>query len=279
MPVSAYGSMWGAQRGTDLMSGVATREVHGLVVRSLGEGPDLVLLHGGAGSWTHWIRNIPVLAKYFTVHALDLPGFGDSPDFSSDLRDQDYFDWVAKAVSSVCVGLIHVAGFSFGGSITAAIAVQLQSRLAGMSLIAPGSFGEPVNRNVRFSPVNGTRDRRAAARFTLQQIMFANPDMADEHAVSLQMHNVVRSRFNSRRISWQDRIESDLKPLLCPIQMIWGKRDSLAFPSVVARVERCRHIKAITRFDIVPEAGHWVQYEQAAHFDRTLLAFFESVKR
>src|SRR5690606_34848395 len=44
-----------------------------------GEGPPLVLLHGGSGSWTHWIRNIPALVDAgFSVFVPDLPGFGDS---------------------------------------------------------------------------------------------------------------------------------------------------------------------------------------------------------
>jgi alpha-beta hydrolase superfamily lysophospholipase len=41
--------------------------------------PTFVLLHGGSGSWTHWIRNIePLVAEGYRVLAVDLPGFGDS---------------------------------------------------------------------------------------------------------------------------------------------------------------------------------------------------------
>jgi pimeloyl-ACP methyl ester carboxylesterase len=38
----------------------------------------LVLLHGGSGSWTHWLRNVEHLSQFRTVWALDIPGFGDS---------------------------------------------------------------------------------------------------------------------------------------------------------------------------------------------------------
>jgi hypothetical protein len=39
----------------------------------------LVLLHGGSGSWMHWLRNIPALAASGRwVLVPDLPGFGDS---------------------------------------------------------------------------------------------------------------------------------------------------------------------------------------------------------
>ena len=50
-----------------------------LVWHRWGEGAPLVLLHGGSGSWTHWLRNIaPLVAAGHQVLAPDLPGFGDS---------------------------------------------------------------------------------------------------------------------------------------------------------------------------------------------------------
>src|SRR4029077_14972180 len=46
--------------------------------RVWGSGPPLVLLHGGYGSWMHWIRNVLPLSRRFTVIAADLPGLGES---------------------------------------------------------------------------------------------------------------------------------------------------------------------------------------------------------
>ena len=40
-----------------------------LAWRRWGEGVPIVLAHGGSGSWTHWIKTIPELAKRFTVYA------------------------------------------------------------------------------------------------------------------------------------------------------------------------------------------------------------------
>ena len=42
-----------------------------------GRGAPVVLLHGGAGSWRHWVRNVDaLLAAGRTVWAPDLPGLG-----------------------------------------------------------------------------------------------------------------------------------------------------------------------------------------------------------
>ncbi|MCD6078130.1 MAG: alpha/beta hydrolase fold protein, partial [Ramlibacter sp.] len=50
-----------------------------VVWHAWGAGAPLVLLHGGSGSWTHWIRNVEALAVAGRrVLVPDLPGFGDS---------------------------------------------------------------------------------------------------------------------------------------------------------------------------------------------------------
>ena len=51
-----------------------------MVWRRWGAGRPLVLLHGGAGSWKHWVKNIDVLAAGREVWAADLPGMGESAD-------------------------------------------------------------------------------------------------------------------------------------------------------------------------------------------------------
>ena len=43
-----------------------------------GKGKPLILLHGGTGSWMHWIRNIEALAGDAMVVIPDIPGSGDS---------------------------------------------------------------------------------------------------------------------------------------------------------------------------------------------------------
>lgn len=43
-----------------------------------GSGPPLVLVHGWMGSWYHWRRVMPLLAKSHTVIAVDARGYGDS---------------------------------------------------------------------------------------------------------------------------------------------------------------------------------------------------------
>jgi pimeloyl-ACP methyl ester carboxylesterase len=88
-----------------------------MVWRVWGKGEPLVLFHGGSGSWTHWIRNVPELSRHFELWVADIPGLGDST-----MPPQP---WVPATIADVVVaGLGEVlppsarprlAGFSFGG--------------------------------------------------------------------------------------------------------------------------------------------------------------------
>jgi len=244
-----------------------------------GAGADLVLLHGGVGSWTHWLRNLPELARHYRVRAFDLPGFGASPDFPEGLDDSAYFQWVAEAILAESRGPIRLVGFSFGGSVAAPVAALLGKRLAALTLVAPGGFGVPTERNVTVKPLRARKgvsiDERAAARHNLSQVMLADPANVDEATIDLHLRNVARARFNSRRVSWQDRLQADLAPLCSPLQMIWGAQDRMATPSVEARAERCRRVRPGIRFDLIPQSGHWVQYERPAAFNAAVLEFLE----
>jgi pimeloyl-ACP methyl ester carboxylesterase len=56
-----------------------------------------------------------------------------------------------------------------------------------------------------------------------------------------------------------------------PVRAIWGANDQTAWPSVEARYDVLRegHPELVTR--TVPDAGHWVMYEQAAGYNAALL--------
>jgi pimeloyl-ACP methyl ester carboxylesterase len=51
-----------------------------------GAGRPLVLVHGGHGSWLHWVRNIEALSAKRTLWIPDLPGYGDSSALQSFLK-------------------------------------------------------------------------------------------------------------------------------------------------------------------------------------------------
>src|SRR5258708_8634287 len=114
-----------------------------LVWHVWGSGPPLVLLHGGYGSWTHWIRNVLPLSRAFTVAAPDLPGLGESATPPEPHTAEGLARIIIEGLKGVFpkhAGL-HIAGFSFGGVLGGHVAAQLGDRVRAFTIVGSNCLG------------------------------------------------------------------------------------------------------------------------------------------
>ena len=230
----------------------------------------LVLLHGGSGSWTHWIKVIPAMAATTEVWAADLPGLGDSA-----MPDAPHTPAVAGAIVADGVRAlfpasqqVNLVGFSFGAHVGTFAAALLGERLASFTISGCAALGIPHNR-LEFARERSTMSRAesdAVNRTNLARLMFAEPGRIDALAVHVHSENIRRARFKSRAFASTGEIAETLPRVAAPLRAIWGGRDVLATPSVEARYDILRrsHPELITR--TIADAGHWVAYEQPAAF-------------
>jgi len=248
-----------------------------LVWRVWGSGPPLVLLHGGYGSWTHWIRNVVPLARRFTVIAPDLPGLGESATPPEP--------WTADGLAAIIVeGLDrllpkdtapHLAGFSFGGVIGGSVAAQLGDRLRGFTVVGSNGLGlERSPTPLERVPAGASEEREFAVhRYNLNQLMIHDPGKIDELALYLQKTNHARARMRSRRFSRSGALIEALPKVRGRLDGIWGERDAAAYPHLDERARILRNFQPGARFATVPGAGHWVQFEAADRFNELLTEF------
>jgi pimeloyl-ACP methyl ester carboxylesterase len=246
-----------------------------MIWRSWGAGSILVLLHGGYGAWTHWIRNIEPLAERHTVIAPDMPGLGESA-----MPDEPYG---AESLAAVMTqGLteilpldatIQIVGFSFGGVLGGHVAAQLGARVRSLLLVGAGGFGPPqpeMSDLQRARPGIAPEALTALQKRNLGILMFADPRRIDDLAVVLQTVNAPRGRIRSRPIAWTDTLLRVLPAVSGRVDALWGACDVTAVPYLDERAARLRAVRPETRIEIVPGAGHWVQYEAAAEFNARL---------
>ncbi|MFC5504020.1 alpha/beta fold hydrolase [Bosea massiliensis] len=261
---------------------VSPEYVGSLTVRRYGDGPLLVLVHGGVGSASHWIANLEALSRRFEVAAVELPGYGDAPA----PRERDALGYVEEVIASFAqiapaTRQFGLVGFSFGGVISAAVARRLGTRVRALSLLGPGGFGIPAGRDVTLLPVPPiTEDPTGHAGAVAQNLgtfMLASAPAPDDPVVRLQSENIARTRFDSRKLSFQDRLIDDLRASSTPLQLIWGESDRLPVPSIAARIDLVRRARPDAEFHVVPDAGHWVQFEAPDAVDALLINFHERV--
>ena len=239
----------------------------------------LVLLHGGSGSWTHWVRNIDALSQQHAVWAMDLPGMGDSA-LPPDAKDaDDIAPWVALGMEEVLAGqACPVMGFSFGGLTAGFVAARHPQRVSRLLLVGVpglGMFGDLLPLR-GFLPNMDQGQRDAVHRHNLMSIMLAHETSLCDQTLEIQEANVVRDRLRRRRIA-RSTVMLELQALwTCPVHALWGALDALYLehlPSASDRLTQC-DLRDLT---MLADTGHWANYESANAFNAWALAQLASV--
>ena len=253
-----------------------------IAVHRSGSGPDVVLFHGGMGSWKHWIRNVDPLASRFTVHALDHPGYGASAPVPGETSGAAYLDLVHDLFVGMfpSPGPLRFAGFSFGAAIAANLARRLAPRVTHLCLISPAGFplrrfGDRPTRSYKEAG-DDARLFREICRHNLLVNMLSEPASVTEETVDIQADCVRKTRFNSRKVSGGGTLLGDLSQLTCRIRLLWGERDDSPFRPADLLIGEIREAVGALDAHRIPRAGHWSAYENAPEVNRLMLEFFSS---
>jgi pimeloyl-ACP methyl ester carboxylesterase len=250
-----------------------------MVWRLWGAGPPLLLLHGNFGSWTHWIRNVETLARFYTVIVPDTPGFGESdlpPSFDSPGAIADV---VADGLRDVLPpdDPVIVVGFSYGGRLAGELGVRLPDRVARIVCVAPAGLGIDDSMRPGLAKLRSgmTPDAVAAVhRQNLAMLMIADADAVDDLAVHIHDSNTRRSRFRLSAWSEEDRrtsLAQVLPGVRAPVMGIWSDRDSFAADTLQNRMDVVWQLQPNADLRMLNGAGHWMQYEAADRFNDLLL--------
>lgn len=256
-----------------------------LVWRRWGDGKPLLLLHGGSGSWTHWIKTIPALRDEYTLWAVDLPGLGDSAMPFEPYTPQSCASAIAGGFKQLFSDDI-ISGtapatmicFSFGCQVGALAATELNDHLSGLCLIGSAALGlgHPSNIVLPKLRSNMTDDEQHNVhRTVLENLMFADAANIDHQAIALQAINVTKARFRSRKFADTSAVSDALTDVRVPLKSIWGARDIVAYPDVDACLAALRLHHPELKHRVINNAGHWVMYEAADAFNAALRSLLQ----
>ncbi|MCZ7497324.1 alpha/beta hydrolase [Agrobacterium tumefaciens] len=120
-----------------------THDIDGVsvVVKTIGEGPAVLALHGASTLEGHeWARG---LADRFRVYLPFHPGFGESGDAPHVVGMQDIVVHNLRLVDVLGLDRPHLVGHSMGGWMAAEMAVVAGERFARLVLNAPAGLNHP----------------------------------------------------------------------------------------------------------------------------------------
>ncbi|MRH90342.1 alpha/beta fold hydrolase [Nocardia sp. SYP-A9097] len=260
----------------------------------VGNGPTIVLLHGGgpgASSWSNFSKNIPVLAREFHVLAVDQPGFGLS---DKPTEHPQYFVHSASALKDLLdtlgiIDRVHLLGNSLGGGAATRFALDYPDRAGKLVLMGPGGLStnlfapdptEGVKLLSKFNYEPTQANLEAFLRIMVFDQKLITPELVAERFESASKpESLEATRAMGRSFAGADfekgMIWRDAYKLRQPVLMIWGREDrvnpidgALVALKMVPRVQ----------LHVFGGCGHWAQLEKFDEFNRLATDFLLGVK-
>lgn len=252
-----------------------------MVCREWGSGRAVVLLHGGYGAWSHWIRNVLPLSRRYRVIAVDMPSHGESDTLPGRPDSEE----VARAVARGLRGVVasdepyYLVGFSMGANLSAAIAINMPKPPESLVLVGAGGLGIASNKIAglqRWRPDLPREELDRRHRANLGKIMFRDPNRVDDLAVHIQRENGLRMRFHLRRDGANTVLRDFLPQVDAGLVCMWGDVDVYAEGNRDRRIAQMRQSHPNLQVRIVSDAGHWAMYEQSNAFNGLLMQLIDA---
>ncbi|SNR64877.1 pyruvate dehydrogenase E2 component (dihydrolipoamide acetyltransferase) [Haloechinothrix alba] len=231
---------------------------------TLGTGEEtVVLVHGYGGDKNSWLFVQEPLSATRTVHALDLPGHGESTKDVGDGSLETLATTVRGFLDALGIERAHLVGHSLGGAVVTAVAATEPARVASLTLVAPAGFGEQVNAEYLRGFAAATSRRELKPHLTQ---LFADPQqvtrqLADDLMKFKRLDGVdqVLNTLLGTLLDG-DRPGIDAVPELtrvrAPLAVVWGRADRVLPP------DNAEQLAARTAVSYIDGAGHMVHMEQ-----------------
>jgi pimeloyl-ACP methyl ester carboxylesterase len=269
---------------------VAMREVQvadlRIAYRKDGDGPPIVLLHGGMEDSRSWMRQLGGLSNEFTVLAWDAPGCGESTDVPESWRLPEFADALAAWLGVLNVERPHLLGLSWGSSV--ALEFYRRHPAVPASLILASAYAgwagslPPEEVAARHAGVLAAADRPREELLKGWPGMFsvaASPALVDE-VLSIAADNSGRVHPGGYRAMAHSMAEADLRDVLpgirAPVLLLYGELDERS-PLSVGEDLRA-HIPG-AELVVIPRAGHLANVEAPGEFNAHVRRFVRTVAR
>ena len=247
--------------------------------RIWGKGQPIIFLHGGYGSWRHWIKQVTYLSKDYQILIPDMPGFGESSDLKSDHTPENIslnLYQTFRKLKITDLDNINLVGFSFGGLISGHLSYQFLKKgikLKNLILVGPGGTGArrgPMREMIRRTPQMSFDEILRAHFENLKILMINKPKYIDQLSLYIQLENTKNHRLKSRPISATNTLIKILEKQDIIPYLIFGEKDATVGPYLEERISIFRSACKDIRIHVEIEAGHWIMYEKPESFNNLI---------
>jgi pimeloyl-ACP methyl ester carboxylesterase len=252
-------------------------------VLELGDGPPLLLVHGGGDGAFEWVPVLATLAKTHRVLAVDRPGHGLADAFS--YRDVDLQAHVRSFLADMLDALelesTDVLANSIGGYWAAVFALAEPQRVRRLVIagVPPGVVRDaPLPLRVMGVPVLGPlvaglvmgKPSREGSRKFWGEMLVVHPAQIPDELLDIDAAHMRRNAADIRELLYlligprgvrrQLLLGDRMSTIQVPTLLLFGDRDAFMTPHMEQAWERIVAVNPVVRTFEVPGAGHlpWI---------------------
>jgi pimeloyl-ACP methyl ester carboxylesterase len=265
-------------------------------------------VHGLGGSSMDWTRLGGALGGSATAYSIDLPGSGRSdPPPGGRYAPETEADLVARVISQVSGGPVHLVGNSYGGVVATLLAARRPELLRSLTVISPAVPDLRLTRDRGSDPRLGLLLLPGTARLAEQrlssippaaraqgmgELCFGHPEVITEqdyqnaaaehawraglpwaHAATIRTLRALMTGYLRRgRTSFARAAAAVTVPTL----VVWGTRDRLVDVRLSRRAAAAYPSATLL---VLAECGHVAQMEDPRTTARAMLALWRNAAR
>lgn len=230
-----------------------------IAFRRQGRGPAVLLIHGVGGDSSNWDPIATRLARHFDVIAMDVRGHGASDLVTGPLTAHDLARDAVQVLDEAGVDRCAVVGFSLGGHIALALALDHPSRVGRLAVIVTpcGRTADEQRKardRIEFLRVKGAGALAEAnrERWFTDAFREQHPDVVDYRVAQVKACDAASYLHNFAVFATTDFVER-LGEIRVPTLVVTGEHDVAATPRMAhLMAERI----ADARVEVLPRLRH-----------------------
>lgn len=243
-----------------------------------GSGPPVILIHGWTQAWNTWRSTLETFEGRYRMYAPDLWGFGES--------DKDHFEvpafieMIPQFMDELGMDCVPIMGHSMGGTTALGVALKYPERVQKVAVVGSPVDGRSLSFFLKLAGQRAVASLMLAGKRAPVLRMFLrlwspfvsrqNPRQFYEMTVQNSEGFTTESFFSSIDSLRRTDLTADLSRIRVPAMGIYGLDDVIVSPDQIKLFEK--HLPESRRVP-VPDAGHFVMWDQPAVFNSAFSSF------
>jgi N-formylmaleamate deformylase len=245
-------------------------------LRTGGNKPPLIALHGLAGSGACWSQMARALEKDYDVIMPDARGHGLSSAPSHGYTYQDHANDVIELIRTLGIKSPYLLGHSMGGMTAAMVASRLGFAISGLVLADPTFISAEWQEGVYESDVV---DQHLQLLKSTKEALFKEAKARHRYRSSELIEHIIQARLQTNVKAFDVLIPPNpefdelIRNVYVPTLLVLGSEGIVSSETAL----ELHKLNPDLQYKLIPDAGHGLPYDEPARLAAAVDAFLRPV--